>query len=133
VNYRGSAGFGAKHRDAVKAGFDTVPIEDVRATVAWLVGRYPVHAKRVGLFGEGFGGYVALRAAQLFPDEFRCVVSINAPADVTDWFSESTMVRQQTLPDFNFEIRQAFFAHSQLSGRGVTEHVSARDRPVMII
>jgi dipeptidyl aminopeptidase/acylaminoacyl peptidase len=132
VNYRGSAGFGAHHRDAVKVGFDAIPIEDVRATVAWIARHHPINPMRVGLLGEGFGGFIALRAAQLFPDEFRCVVSINAPTDLADWTVETSRSGWRTLPDFGFEARQVFFDRARLTP-SVTDQVAATDRPVMIV
>jgi dipeptidyl aminopeptidase/acylaminoacyl peptidase len=133
VNYRGVAGFGMKHRDAVRDGFDTIPVEDIRAAVSWLTSHYAVNSKRVALFGYGFGGYIALRAAQLFPDEFRCVVSVNAPTDLMDWNVEGTKAGMRDLPDLAFEVRQEFFERSRLAGRSVIEHVSAKDRPVLIL
>ncbi|MBI5382458.1 MAG: prolyl oligopeptidase family serine peptidase [Opitutae bacterium] len=40
VNYRGTAGFGARHRDAVKEGYDRIPIEDLRAAVGWIAAHH---------------------------------------------------------------------------------------------
>jgi acetyl esterase/lipase len=85
VNYRGSAGFGTQYREAPRSGLDRVPIEDMRAAIAWVTARNPIDRKRVALLGQGFGGYLALRALQLYPDDFRCAVAINAPTDLEAW------------------------------------------------
>jgi dipeptidyl aminopeptidase/acylaminoacyl peptidase len=85
VNYRGSAGFGTQHREALRSGIDHVPIDDLRAAIAWVTARHPIDRKRVALLGQGFGGYLALRALQLYPDDFRCAVAINAPTDLEAW------------------------------------------------
>lgn len=108
VNYRGSAGFGTRVREALRANLDGIPVEDVRATIAWVEAHQTVDRKRVALLGEGFGGYVALRALQLYPDDFRCAVAINAPTDLSLWAQkpESTQEardRQDTKID---EMRQ---------------------------
>jgi dipeptidyl aminopeptidase/acylaminoacyl peptidase len=144
VNYRGSAGLGARHRDAVKEGFDRVPIEDLRATVAWVSAHHAVNPKRVALFGEGFGGFIAVRATQLYPDEFRCAVMINAPSEPTAWIYEPVMVEARGRPtdgtkpktsvaDFDHDVREEFFERSRLAGLDLTDHVVKGAAPVMII
>jgi dipeptidyl aminopeptidase/acylaminoacyl peptidase len=133
VNYRGLSGFGARHRDQVREGFDRIPIADLRATTAWITSRYPVHAKRVALFGEGFGGYLALRAVQMYPDEFRCAVSINAPTDPANWVTEPTRLGVRSLANLEFEVRKTFFDRSKLSGLDLADHVAADGRPALII
>jgi poly(3-hydroxybutyrate) depolymerase len=81
-NYRGSAGFGLRHREAITAGFDRVPVEDAVAGITRMAEKYAFDRRRVAVGGEGFGGYLALRALQLHPDTFRCGVAINAPLDL---------------------------------------------------
>ncbi len=85
VNYRGSAGFGTRFREALRESLDGIPVADIRAAITWVEARYNVDRKRVALLGQGFGGYLALRALQLYPDDFRCAVAINAPTDLEQW------------------------------------------------
>jgi predicted alpha/beta hydrolase len=85
VNYRGSAGAGLRQREDLRQSFDRTPLDDVLATLAWLQGRHPFDARRVAIGGEGFGGYLALRALQLHPAAFRCGVSINAVAELEQY------------------------------------------------
>jgi dipeptidyl aminopeptidase/acylaminoacyl peptidase len=85
VNYRGSTGFGQRHLHALRAGPDTVPLADITAAVDWVLKTGTVHPKLVALMGEGYGGYLALRGLQLFPEKFRCAVAVNAPADLAAW------------------------------------------------
>jgi dienelactone hydrolase len=89
VYYRGSAGFGLRHRNAARTNPDRVPLEDIRATIAWLGPRFPVSRRRVALIGEGFGGYLAVRALQLYPREFRCAVTIEGPSDPASWAEDN--------------------------------------------
>jgi dipeptidyl aminopeptidase/acylaminoacyl peptidase len=107
VYYRGSAGLGARHRDAVREGFDTIPIEDVRATVGWLAANHPINAKRVALLGQDYGGYVAMRAVQLYPEEFRCVVAINAPTSPRQWIDSTP--EATAIPTYETKLREVFF------------------------
>lgn len=135
LDYRGVAGLGARHRDAAKAAFDLVPIEDVRATVAWLAAQKSVNPKRVAVVGQGFGGFVALRAVQLFPREFRCAVSLNAPTDPARWVREAPLSGGRTLPSLELEIRRAFFDgdHAKLAAMAVTRQLDTLVNPVFII
>ncbi len=87
INARGGGGLGARHRDAIKDGFDRAALEDLRTTFDWLGAHVPYDRKRVAIVGDGFGGYVALHAAQLYPAVFRCAVAVNGPADPERWLS----------------------------------------------
>jgi pimeloyl-ACP methyl ester carboxylesterase len=135
LDYRGVAGLGARHRDAAKAGFDRIPIEDVRATVAWLAAQQRINPKRVAMVGQGFGGFIALRAVQLHPKEFRCAVSINAPTDPARWVREAPISGARTFPSMDLEVRRAFFDgnHSQLAAIAVTRQLETLVNPVFII
>jgi pimeloyl-ACP methyl ester carboxylesterase len=86
LNYRGSTGFGLDHLEAVREQLDTAPVEDVLATLEWIRGaKRRVDLRRVGLLGESYGGYLALRALQLHPETFQSAVAINgvvAPLDL---------------------------------------------------
>jgi pimeloyl-ACP methyl ester carboxylesterase len=135
VDYRGVAGLGARHRDAAKAAFDRIPIEDVRATVAWLAAQQWINPKRVALVGQGFGGFIALRAVQLHSKEFRCAVSINAPTDPARWVREAPIAGGRSFPSMDLELRRAFFDgdHAQLAASAVTRQLELLVNPVFLI
>ncbi|MEO6567800.1 MAG: prolyl oligopeptidase family serine peptidase [Opitutaceae bacterium] len=78
INYRGSAGFGLAHREAIRTALDKAPLEDVIATLTWLRNTKGLDTRRVGLLGDGYGGYLALRGLQLHPELFHAAVAINA-------------------------------------------------------
>jgi dienelactone hydrolase len=101
VNFRGSTGFGRKHLEALKAGFDTVAAEDVIATVDWILKTEKVDRRLVAIMGRGYGGYLALRAMQLYPARFRCAVALDAPVDLPTWLNPR-------FPRGESEHRQAF-------------------------
>ncbi len=105
VNHRGMLGFGAAHRDAIRNGVDTVPLEDIRAAVDWVGTQFPVSRTLVGMVGQGIAGFVALRALELYPDYFRCAVAINAPANLASWTRSSEVVA-----DYDLAHRRAYFA-----------------------
>mgnify|MGYP001549286314 CR=1 FL=1 len=78
INYRGSVGFGVRQFEALPDRIDRHPSDDAIAVIDWLASKYAFDAHRVATFGEGRGGFIALRALQLHPDAFRCAVAINA-------------------------------------------------------
>ncbi|MEY2879538.1 MAG: hypothetical protein RLZZ15_1918 [Verrucomicrobiota bacterium] len=86
LNHRGSSGFGRAHLTAIDGGLDRVVLEDVRALLARLGGgKLPLNTRLVAALGNGVGGYLAVRMAQLAPETFRCAVAINAPGDLAAW------------------------------------------------
>jgi pimeloyl-ACP methyl ester carboxylesterase len=89
INYRGVDGLGRRHRDAIRSAPDRVAVEDIRAAVGWLAGKYAFNPQRVALLGVGFGGYVALRALELHPTEFRAVISVDAPLEFQPWLTST--------------------------------------------
>jgi alpha/beta superfamily hydrolase len=91
VNYRGSAGHGRAHLTALLQGIDSVPLDDILASIDWISARYKTDRARTVIMGEGFGGYLALRALQLHTDLFRCAISLNAPTNLTAWASWKPM------------------------------------------
>ena len=133
VNYRGVDGFGARHRDAARDGFDRVPLEDLRTALQWLLERYHVDPRRVALVGEGFGGFLAIRGLQLHPTLFRCAVAVNPALDLDDWqrTAEIIMVRQE---DAAIIARQAFFTikGADLAPLAVLRHQELPSRPVLL-
>jgi len=81
INYRGSVGLGRAFREALSRDFTNGPIDDALAAKEWLAHHYNLDPKRVAVAGEGFGGYLALRAVELHSDSFRAAIAINAILD----------------------------------------------------
>jgi len=111
INHRGSDGFGIKHRSAIHAGIDRIPLDDALAAIAWIAQHHPVDRKRIATFGRGLGGYLALRALQLEPDAFRCAVALEAPLNPRLWL-------EPPLENFGPTVDQS------------TEDVGDRPRPI---
>ncbi|MEO5961128.1 MAG: alpha/beta fold hydrolase [Opitutaceae bacterium] len=99
INYRGSSGAGIAHREAIRTNLDGGPIGDVLATLDWLRTHRRVELRRVGVVGEGYGGYLALRALQLHPDAFQSAVAINAPISPLDLWRG--LEPEMEIPNFN--------------------------------
>lgn len=100
VNYRGTGGLGLKHLGDIRRGIDRVPLGDILAAIDSIRAQTPIDPKRIAIVGEGFGGYLALRAVQVHSDRFRCAVAISAPVDLGQWVREPDLiVNARTLSD----------------------------------
>jgi dienelactone hydrolase len=130
VNYRGSAGFGRAHLLALRDSGEKVALEDVVATLDWVQKQEPVSNKRVAILGNGYGGYLALRAMQLYPDRFRCGVSINAPTNLRRWLDDAG-----TAFSFSGGVREAFFGRDSAALKSASPALNGQpiSGPLLII
>jgi dipeptidyl aminopeptidase/acylaminoacyl peptidase len=156
LNHRGGEGFGVKHRSAIHAGIDRVPVDDALAAIAWIAQHHAIDSRRIAVVGRGLGGYLALRALQLEPEAFRCAVAIEAPLDPRAWLeppledlgpgaSESPVdtgpgvmiMRRGPPPPINFlkEAQLAFLArgHQQPAALSVLRNAERLTKPVMLV
>lgn len=155
INHRGGSGFGLKHRNALHAGIDRVPIDDALAALDWIARHHPVDRRRIATIGRGLGGYLALRALQLEPNAFRCGVAIEAPLDPRAWLeppledmgpgpSESPVegdvtagrtIRPPRPVNFLQEAQRTFLSRGQQlrSERSVVRTADQLTKPVMLV
>jgi acetyl esterase/lipase len=68
VNYRGSAGYGAAWRDALRPAPGLIELEDVAAVRDWAVGTGLSDPERCVITGKSWGGYLTLLALGTQPD-----------------------------------------------------------------
>ncbi|MCX6953182.1 MAG: prolyl oligopeptidase family serine peptidase [Verrucomicrobia bacterium] len=105
LNHRGSGGLGRAHLAAAGDGLDRAVLADVQAVLErGKDGALGFNPKRVAAFGNGIGGYLAVRLAQLAPGTFRCAVAINAPGDLADW-----RAHPEAVPSFLGDLRPHVF------------------------
>lgn len=119
VEYRGSGGRGVAHREAILGAFDRAPLADIFSALEWLKPLYPYDARRIAIGGEGFGGFLALRALALYPQAFRCAVGVNAPTRLDQLGEQPEGERQAEMMQFAERNRVYMQALSQWQpGRG---------------
>lgn len=131
LNHRGSSGFGRKHLTALADGLDRAVLEDVKVVLARIgAGKQTVNTRLVAAFGNGVGGYLAVRMAQLAPEMFRCAVAINAPGDLEAWCSHPDIA-----PTLIAEARQGFFGAepAALRGRSAVTAGPGTKAPVLVV
>lgn len=82
IDYRASAGYGRDWRTGIyrfMGGFD---LTDQVDGAAMLVDKYNVNAKKIGIYGGSYGGFITLMALFTTPDVFAAGASLRP---VTDW------------------------------------------------
>jgi dipeptidyl aminopeptidase/acylaminoacyl peptidase len=81
-DYRASAGYGRDWRTAVYRHMGGKDLEDVVDGAGWLAKTERVDAKRIGVYGGSYGGFITLMALFTTPDAFAAGAALRP---VTDW------------------------------------------------
>ncbi|HEX6748643.1 MAG TPA: prolyl oligopeptidase family serine peptidase [Longimicrobium sp.] len=82
VDYRGSAGYGAAWRTGIYRHMGGKDLDDHVDAARWLVANEGVDAKRIGMYGGSYGGFMTLMALFTQPDVFRSGAALRS---VTNW------------------------------------------------
>jgi dipeptidyl aminopeptidase/acylaminoacyl peptidase len=85
--FRGSSGFGLKHKDAGLGEWGKKMQDDITDAVKFFSAKGIIDPKRVCILGASYGGYAALAGGAFTPDLYKCVVSINGVSDVNNMLS----------------------------------------------
>jgi dipeptidyl aminopeptidase/acylaminoacyl peptidase len=81
-DYRGSAGYGRDWRTGIYRHMGGHDLEDVVDGARWLVATEKVDAKKLGVYGGSYGGFITLMAMFTTPDVFAAGAALRP---VTDW------------------------------------------------
>jgi dipeptidyl aminopeptidase/acylaminoacyl peptidase len=82
VDYRGSAGYGRDWRTAIYRHMGGKDLEDIVDGAKYLASRQGVDARRIGVYGGSYGGFITLMAMFTTPDVFAAGAALRP---VTDW------------------------------------------------
>lgn len=83
-NFRGSSGFGKAFADAGRRQWGKAMQTDVEDGFAYLVSEGLADPDRACIYGESYGGYVAMAAATLTPDLYQCAISVAGVSDLIE-------------------------------------------------
>jgi dipeptidyl aminopeptidase/acylaminoacyl peptidase len=89
MNYRGSAGYGKKWREASYKDWGGLPYSDTIDGLKWAVAQKHADPARVCVVGGSFGGYLALSAAVHDSPLLKCAVSVAGVSDLRELRSDS--------------------------------------------
>jgi dipeptidyl aminopeptidase/acylaminoacyl peptidase len=82
IDYRGSAGYGRDWRTGIYRHMGGKDLTDHVDAVNYLVKEHGIDAKRIGLYGGSYGGFITLMAMFTQPDVFAAGAALRP---VTDW------------------------------------------------
>jgi dipeptidyl aminopeptidase/acylaminoacyl peptidase len=82
IDYRGSAGYGRDWRTAIYRNMGGKDLSDQVDGARFLVEKYRVDPKRIGIYGGSYGGFITLMAMFKTPDVFAAGAALRP---VTDW------------------------------------------------
>ena len=82
IDYRGSAGYGRDWRTGIYRFMGGKDLTDNVDAAGYLVKRFGVDPKRVGVYGGSYGGFITLMGLFTTPDVFKAGAALRP---VTDW------------------------------------------------
>lgn len=82
IDYRASSGYGRDWRTAIYRHMGGVDLTDQVDGAKYLVDKLGVDAKRIGIYGGSYGGFITLMAMFTTPDVFAAGAALRP---VTDW------------------------------------------------
>jgi dienelactone hydrolase len=82
IDYRGSAGYGRDWRTGIYRHMGGKDLDDQVDGAKWLVAEQGVDAKRIGIYGGSYGGFITLMGLFTTPEMFAAGAALRP---VTDW------------------------------------------------
>ncbi|MEM9157977.1 MAG: prolyl oligopeptidase family serine peptidase [Verrucomicrobiota bacterium] len=82
VDYHGSTGYGQTHADLPLHKILELSVQDCADAARWAIQHGFADAQKVGIYGEGFGGYVALASLAAEQNLYQCAVGFGG---IYDW------------------------------------------------
>lgn len=82
IDYRGSAGYGRDWRTGIYRFMGGKDLDDQVDGAQWLIVQHGVDAKRIGIYGGSYGGFITLMAMFTQPGVFAAGAALRP---VTDW------------------------------------------------
>lgn len=82
IDYRASAGYGRDWRTGIYRHMGGKDLDDHVDAARWLVQTQGVDAKRIGIYGGSYGGFITLMAMFTQPEVFKAGAALRP---VTDW------------------------------------------------
>ena len=113
VDYRGSAGYGRDWRTAIYEHMGGKDLDDIVDAAKYLAAEQGVDARKIGLFGGSYGGFITLMAMFTQPDVFAAGAALRP---VSDWalynhgYTAEILNTPQTDPEAYRKSSPIFFA-----------------------
>jgi len=129
VNYRGSSGYGPSFQESAYRRIGREMQDDITDGTRWTIEQGISDPHRIAILGFGFGGYLALRAAEQNPQLYHCAISVGGR---TDW----TIKKEywESLDDiFKQRIGDPEKDAVELADNSPVNHVGSLQAPLLLI
>lgn len=105
IDYRGSAGYGREWRTDVYDFLGGKDYDDHIDAIDYMIKNYGIDAKRVGVYGGSYGGFMAEMLAFRAPEKIAAAAALRPVADWKNYYASSPQYTAQRLgfPDKNPE------------------------------
>ncbi len=130
VNFRGSTGYGRKHREAGYRAWGTIMQEDIITATKWAIEKGYADPEKIGILGSSFGGYSALWALIRHSDMFRCAVAICPVTDLIDLWENPRP--EELLLEGQYEIELGRSENVDLKAQSPITFWQEIDRPLFL-
>ena len=97
VNYRGSGGFGKKFEELGKGQWGEKIEQDIHTMVQHVKEKYAIDTGKICSLGGSYGGYSALMLTYLYPETYRCAISVAGVMDLPLMFTSKDLSRNTEL------------------------------------
>jgi dipeptidyl-peptidase-4 len=124
LDNRGSARRERAFEDQIYRQLGKVEVEDQLTGIEWLGKQKFVDAKRIGIFGWSYGGFMTLRELSAGSDKIAAGVAV---APVTDWALYDTHYTEQFVGGTPQQIPQAY------AESGVFAHLGGLKSPLLLV
>uniref|UniRef100_A0A914EPA3 Prolyl endopeptidase n=1 Tax=Acrobeloides nanus TaxID=290746 RepID=A0A914EPA3_9BILA len=82
INFRGTAGFGKRYKDAGNGEWGKKMQTDIDDGIDFAINNGIADKNRIAVMGNSYGGFSTLSALELTPEKFVCGVDICGPTDL---------------------------------------------------
>jgi dipeptidyl aminopeptidase/acylaminoacyl peptidase len=119
MDYRASAGYGRDWRTGIYRFMGGKDLEDNVDGARWLVANHNIDAKRIGIYGGSYGGFITLMALFTTPDVFASGAALRP---VTDWAHynhgyTSSILNEPVLDSLSYAKSSPLYYAEGLKGR----------------
>ena len=88
-NVRGSSGFGKRFVNLDNGALRKNAVKDIKATIDWLVSSGTADAKRIGIMGGSYGGYMVMAGLVEYPGEIAAGANLFGVVNFETFFKHS--------------------------------------------
>lgn len=93
-NIRGSNGYGKTYMKADDILKRENAIKDVGVLINWIADQTYLNKSRIAIFGESYGGFMALSAVVNYSDKIRCAIDVVGISNIVNYLEKTSNYRQ---------------------------------------